>query len=189
MSSSSWDQTLITSQVDGAAVTNTVTATSLLPAAAKFLIPANFLGLIGQKLRVKAAGRISTVVTTPGTLTLQCRLGATTVVFDGGAMALNTTAQTNATWLYEAILDLRSVGATTTATILGTGEFKSRAVIGAGAAGTTGIGLLSLPDTAPVVGTGFDSTANNVFDFFATWSVANAANSILLHQFSLEAMN
>lgn len=188
MTQNTYVQTLIGAQVDGAAVANTTTATSLLPAAAKFLIPPQSLQIIGQKLRVKAAGRISTLVTSPGTLTLDLRLGSA-VQLTSGAMALNVAAQTNTTWRLEAILDLRSVGATAAATMLGVGDWECRAVIGSAAAGAGGIGTLTLPDTAPVIGTGFDSTVSNIFDFFATWSVANAANSIQLHQFSLEAMN
>lgn len=189
MSSYTYEQTLIANQGDGAALTNTVTATSLLPAQAKFTIPANFLANVGQKLRIKASGRVSTLVTSPGTLTLDVRLGASTVIFNGGAMNLNIVAQTNATWLYEAILDLRAIGASTAAQFLGVGEWKSRAIIGAVAVASGGVPVTPLPDTAPAVGTGFDSTVANVLDFFATWSVANAANSITLHQFSLEAMN
>ena len=186
MSSQSWVQTLIAQQVDGTALTNTVTATSIIAPAAKFTLPINFLA-IGTMLRVRAKGRVSTLVTTPGTLLLEVRFGATTVVFSGGAMALNIAAQTNATWTLDADLVVRSIG--TAATILGIGEFNSRVVIGSGAAGTAGVGELPLPDTAPAVGTSFDSTATQVVDLFATWSVANAANSILTHVFTLECLN
>jgi hypothetical protein len=39
------------------------------------------------------------------------------------------------------------------------------------------------------VGTGFDSTAAQLVDLFATWSVANASNSITCHQFHIEDLN
>lgn len=184
MSFNSWNQSLITAQIDGTALASSTAATSILPAAAKFTLPANLLA-IGTVLRVRAAGRISTVVTTPGTLTLDIRLGASTVIFNGGAMALNVTAQTNATWLFEADLICRSIGASTSATILGVGKFTSRAIIGSAAVAAGGVTSSPLPDTAPVVGTGFDSTAAQVVDFFGTWSVSNAANSIQLHQYEL----
>jgi hypothetical protein len=183
MSSNSWNQTLITAQVDGTALTNTTTATSLLPAAAKFTMPANYLK-IGDVIRIKARGRVSTVVTTPGTLTLDVRFGST-VVFNGGAMNLNTTAQTNATWVLDVDLVVRSIGASTTATVLGVGEWKSRAIIGSAAVASGGVPVTPLPDTAPAVGTGFDSTTSFTIDLFGTWSVANAANSIQVHQFEL----
>jgi hypothetical protein len=44
-------------------------------------------------------------------------------------------------------------------------------------------------NAAPAVGTGFDSTAAQLVDLFATWSVANAANSITCHQFLIEDLN
>lgn len=188
MSNNSWKQTLMTAQIDGTALTNSTTAASIIPPAAKYAIPSNLMA-IGMKFQVKASGRISTVVTTPGTLTLDLRLGASTVIFNGGAMNLNVTAQTNATWEYEADLLVRSIGASTSATILGTGKFLSRALIGSAAVAAGYAGAAILPDTAPVVGTGFDSTATQVLDFFGTWSVANAANSILVHQFELVLCN
>jgi hypothetical protein len=105
-------------------------------------------------------------------------------------MTLNTTAQTNVNWILEADLVVRSVGASTSATVLGQGTWKSHAVIAAAAptAGSAGIHMLPY-NTAPVAGTGFDSTAAQTVDLFATWSVSNASNSITLHQFSLLALN
>lgn len=187
MSNNSWQQTLIAQQVDGTALTNSTTATSILAPAARFTLPANLFS-VGSKLRAKASGRISTVVTTPGTLTLDMRLGSS-VVFTSGAMNLNVTAQTNATWEIEADLLVRSIGNGTVATILGTGKFASRALIGSAAVAAGYPGVALLPDTAPSAGTGFDSTAAQIFDVFGTWSVANAANSIQTHQFELVLCN
>lgn len=186
MSSNSWNQTLVTAQVDGTALANSTTATSIIPAAAKFVLPSN-LFQPGTKLRIKAAGRISTVVTTPGNLTLDVRFGST-VVFNGGAMALNVAAQTNATWDFEAELTCRAIGAA--ASLMGIGKWASRASLNAPAVGTTlGVGIALLPDTAPAVGSTFDSTASQAVDFFGTFSVANAANSIQLHQYELILLN
>lgn len=188
MSMQGWVESIAAAPADGAALSNTVTATSLLVATSKPVLAPQYFGFGGKMVRVTAAGRFSTVVTTPGTFTFDIRLGSA-VVFNGGAMALNTTAQTNATFKFEAILVCKSIGSGTSATLLGVGEFKSRAVIGSGAAGTTGAGILLLPDTAPVVGTGFDSTTAQTMDLFGTWSVANAANSITVHEFLIESLN
>lgn len=191
MSMQSWRETLMTAQVDGAALANSTTATSLLPSVARRTLPSNFFYYIGQKIRVRAKGRVSNIVTTPGTLTLDVRLGTVAspiIVFNGGAMALNVTAQTNATWEAEFDLVCRAIGTGTAANLMGTGKFCSRSLVGspAVAAGSPGVALL--PDTAPVVGTGFDSTLTHVVDFFATWSIANAGNSIQLHDFELESL-
>lgn len=185
----SFYETLVTAQADGTAVANSTTPASLLPAAAKFVLPSNFFANLGKKLRLKASGRISTLTAAPGNLTLDLRFGST-VVWNGGASALNLTAQTNATWDFEAELTCRAIGQSTTAVLIGVGRLITRASLGAPAVATaTGVGAVLLPDTAPAVGTGFDSTASQAVDFFATFSVANAANSILLHQYSLESLN
>ena len=180
--------TLLNSIADGAALTNTVTATSLLPVIAKPTLPANYL-FAGKMFRVRATGRISTVVTTPGTLTLDLRFGSV-AVFSSGAMTLNTVAQTNTPWIYDALLTVRAVGSGTTANVLGQGLWTSHAVIGASAIGTAGAASQIMPyNAAPAVGTGFDSTAAVTVDLFGTWSVANAANSITCHQFHVEDLN
>ena len=107
MSKQGWQEVFVIGQSDGAALTASVTPTSIIPAAARFTLPPNFFSEVGKAIRVRGAGRVTTV-TTPGTLTLDIRLGPTgnIVVFNGGAMALNATAQTNATWEFEAILHL-----------------------------------------------------------------------------------
>ena len=176
---------LINAQVDGSALTASTTATSLLNAQAKYTFGAGELKIIGQTYKVRAFGRISTVVTTPGTLTLDLRLGSV-IVANGGAMALSTTAKTNVTWAMEWELVLRAVGGGTTAQFMHVGNFLSEA---AGATTVAGEAkAISLPQSAPAVGTGFDSTAAAVFDLFGTWSISNA-NSIQVHGFSLTSTN
>lgn len=171
---------------DGTALSNSTTATSILPAARKFTLPSYFFDRVGKALLVRAAGRISTVVTTPGTLALELRFGSV-AVFSSGAMSLNTTAQTNVGWQLEAELVCRAIGSGTSANLMGLGRFLSHAVIGSAApsAGSAGIHLLPY-NAAPAVGNGFDSTAAQTVDLYGTWSVANSANSIQLHQFSLD---
>ena len=113
------------------------------------------------------------------------RLGGV-VISAFGAMALNVTAQTNATFEAELEAVIRSLGAGTAATALATGRFASRAVIGSAALGAGGAGVLMLPDAAPAVGTGFASSIAMAVDCFATWSVASASNSIQVHQALVE---
>lgn len=178
---------LIAAQSDGTALANTVTATSLLPGAAKLTLPPNWFR-IGRKLRVRASGRVSNIVTTPGTLTLDVRLGAV-VVANGGAMALNIVAKTNVTWRAEFELLCRAIGSGTTANLMWSGYYTSENVIGSPLATVGGSGSLLLPASAMAVGTGFDSTAAQVLDFFGKWSIADAANSIQLHTFDVTAEN
>lgn len=185
MSGSYWVEPLSWDQADGVALANSTTPGSILSPTAKYTLAANYFNWIGKKLRLRLAGRISVIVTTPGTLLLDFRLGSV-VAFTGGAMALNVVAKTNVTWEAEIELEARTVGNVTTATLLGIGRFTSEAVVGsaAGVAST-----IMLPASAPVAGTGFDSTAAQQIDVFGTWSIANAGNSILTHQTTLEALN
>ena len=192
MSNNTWRETLINAQADGTALTNSTTPTSLLPAHARLALPSGFFSVIGKALNIRARGRISTVVTTPGTLTLAVNLGTIAspiIVFSGGAMNLNTTAQTNATWEFEAELTARAIGSGTSANLMGIGRFQSRALIGSPALASGYPGAALLPDTAAAVGTGFDSTVTNIVDLFGTWSVASSSNSIQVHQFSVESIN
>lgn len=180
----SWEQTLAVASADGTAITNSTTQGSIIPTAAKFVLPANFLE-VGSQLKLTASGRISNVVTTPGTLLFQVLFGAAGV-FSPAAFNLNTTAKTNVGWWLDILLTCRSVGSGTSATMLGQGTFSSESVVGS-AAGVSG--TVSLPASAPAVGTGFDSTASQAVDLQAKFSIANAANSIQLHQFALESRN
>lgn len=179
-------------QGDGSALTNSTTPTSLLPAAAKYKLWPCYFESLGKSIRILAHGRISTVVTTPGTLTLQLRLtdsAATTVsVFSSGAMTLNTTAQVTVPWELDVTCIARSVGSA--GTLFGFGRWCSHAVIGSAAptAGTAGTHILPY-NAAPAVGTAFDMTLENRVDLFATWSVADASNSITLHNFQLFSQN
>jgi hypothetical protein len=179
------------STADGPALTNTTTGASIIEPNARQLIPGGFLGRIGQKLRLEAAGRISTVVTTPGTITFEFRLGPTAniIAATSPAFALNIVAKTNVTWRLVWDMEVRAVGITTSANLIHTGEWISEANVGAPlpAAGGATVGMI--PASAPAVGTGFDCTVSNTSDFQADWSVANAANSIQCHTYALWALN
>jgi hypothetical protein len=182
-----WCQTLISSQVDSTALTASTTATTILPQAAHFVIPANFFQ-IGTTLRVRAYGRISTV-TTPGTLALAFMLGPTSNISclprrDGPECDCDDQSELVA----EIMMTCRAIGAGTAANLMGTARFLSRSTLGAPAVGTTlGVGEV-LPRYGAGGGHRIDSTVANVADLFATWNTNNA-NSILTHQYTLESMN
>ncbi len=183
MSGQSWQETLIQAKVDGTAVTGTSEG-SLLPAQAKFTLPANFLDRIDKTLRIRASGRISNIVTTPGTLTLRVKFGSI-VVAASSAMQLNAVAKTNVTWWLEWALTAREIGAA--ANFMHTGLWTSESVVGSPLPSVGGSGSLLIPASAPAVGTNFDSTIANVLDLAAIFSLTG--NSIQLHQFALESIN
>lgn len=180
----SYVQSLIAAHGDGAALSNSSSATSILPAQAKLTLPANYLDYIGRRLRVTAQGRVSNIVTTPGTLTLDLRLGAT-VVFNGAAMQLSTTAHTNVPWWFDVELTLRVTGSS--ANLMGQGRFDSQAASISAADPTSGHSFLMAPNSAPAVGNNFDATAALVLDLFATFSIANAGNAMTLHQYEVQS--
>jgi hypothetical protein len=176
---------LVVMQGAGAAVGNTTTPTSILLGQGKFTMPANNIDIVGKVFRVTASGQVSNIVTTPGTLTLDIRFGSV-VVANGGAMPLNIVAKTNVTWNLQWLLTARTVGNTTVATVMHSGEWCSESALSS-VAGTAN--TISLPASSPVVGTGFDSTAAQQIDLFATWSIANAGNTIQCMQYVIEQLN
>lgn len=187
MSMQTWVETFNNTQVDSTALTNTVTPTTIIPTQGLITLPAAFFQ-IGRMLKITASGRISNLVTTPGTLSLDIRFGAV-IVAAGGAMALNIVAKVNVPWYLEWILTCRAIGSGTSANMIHQGRWTSESVIASALPAAGGAGSHLLPNAAPAVGTGFDSTAAQAVNLFGTWSVANAANSILTHQYMVQSLN
>jgi hypothetical protein len=165
---------------------------TLTAAAAASCIPANLLTTVqagywqvGRTWHVMAAGRVSCVVTTPGTFRLDMRMGAVTV-FDTLAVPLNIVAQTTVPWFFEMNIVCRSAGAGATATLFGQGQLNSTAFLNVPAVATgPWSGIIVVPyNVAPAAGTGFDSTVANAFDFRFTQTVATG--SFTLHSFLIE---
>jgi len=188
MSAQSWVQALITSQIAGSGPSNSTTAATTLPASAKFSFPANVLQ-IGTAIRYTMTGQVSNVATTPGTLTLDLRIGAV-IAFNSAAMQMSTTAHTTLPLWWDVLLTCRAIGASTSANLMGqsrcTGQMISATAV---ADSTTTHGTLLAPNAAPAVGTGFDSTAAALIDNFATFSVSTSATNITSQQAVLELLN
>jgi hypothetical protein len=176
----SYPLVLAASTTDGTAVTVTA-ATTILHGSGVAVIPAGTLQ-IGSQIKATLRGRMNTVVTTPGTTTFDMRLGST-VISALGAINLNVTAQTNAAWELEILATIRALGTGTSANAIVTAKFVSRAIVGSAAVAAGGVGAIVLPDTAPAVGTGFDSTASQAVSVFVTNTVAG---SITCHQSIIE---
>lgn len=185
MSVQRWQETLITSQIDGPTLTAAAQAT-MLPAAAVFTIPANFFDVIGKQVMIKASGRISSVITTPGTARYDVQLGGT-VVFDGLAILLDTVAgHTTRAWSLEIMLTCRGIGAA--ATLFGVGGWTSEDLLGVPATAPKGNLTAMLPwNATPAVGASFDSTVSHTVDVQFTQTAATG--SMTCHQYSLIAMN
>lgn len=191
MALSTWRETLLSHRGDGTALTAAATASLLQGATAtraKYTFPPNFFE-VNKAIRMIATGRISTVITTPGTARFDMRFGSITV-WDSLAISLATAAaHTNVHWTLDVTLLCQAAGDTTTATLFpGFGAWYCEDIIATGAptAGPTGLVLLPF-NTAPAVGTGFDSTASQQLDL--RWTQTAATGSITLHTFMLEALN
>ncbi len=177
-------ETVGEAQVDGTALTAAARA-SALPGQAKRTIPPGFFRFIGQQARLTASGRISCVVTTPGTARYDLAFDSA-VVFDTQAMNLNVVAKTNVGWWLDVLLTCRAVGAS--GNLMGQGIWTSEAGVGAPAATAGGNAVFTVPyNAAPAVGANFDTTIAHVVDFFFTQTVGTG--SMTLHQFNLQSLN
>lgn len=164
---------IVSSQVSGAARTVAAAAT-MLPAAAKRTLAPNYFDAIGQNLEIFASGKITSVITTPGTARYDIRLGGT-VIFDGLAVLLDTVAgHTDVGWKLYILLTLQAIGAA--ATFMGYGEWTCEDLLGVPATAPKGVLSAVLPwNTAPVQGGTFDSTASQQLDGFFTQTVATGS--------------
>jgi hypothetical protein len=155
---------------------------------AKYTFPANFFE-VNRAISIHAAGRVSTVITTPGTLRFDVRLGGT-VVWD--SLAINpatAAARTNTIWALDIELYCQAAGDSTTATLFPGKCVLTTSDLIAGAAENAGpVGMAVLPyNTAPTVGAGFNSTISQQFDLYFTQTVATG--SIQLHTLRIIALN
>lgn len=177
--------TIVSAYTDGPTLT-AAAAASCVPTYIPTTLPAGYWQ-IGRQWRITMSGRVSCVVTTPGTFRLNVRHAAITV-FDTLAIPLNIVAQTTVPWFADFLLTCRSVGSGTSATLFGMGRVMSTAFLNVPAV-VTGpwAGAITVPyNTAPVVGTGFDSTLANTLDFQFTQTAATG--SFTLHQMVVEQL-
>jgi len=183
MSMGYWE-TLTTLKADGAALTAAARASMTQGAAAtgaRFTLPANKLK-VGDALHVFASGRISCVVTTPGTARFDLSFGGV-ANFDSLAIPLNIVAKTNVPWILDIHGTVREIGAT--GNIFWQGMWFSEAALNVALPSTgPGPGGNTLPyNTAPVIGPNIDLTVSQLLDLQFTQTVATG--SITLHQYEL----
>jgi len=188
MSRQGWMELLAKQNAAGTLFNTYTTSKTVINADGLWSMPANFLD-IGRRFRVSVQGGISNIVTTPGTITCEVKIGSV-VAFTTGAMQLSTTAHTTIPFWLEIELTCRAIGPTTSANFMGQAIMHSQTVNATAVAdGTQTHTLLLAPNTAPAVGTGFDSTVANTWDFWAGFSISNAGNGIQVQQYSLYALN
>lgn len=185
MSMQTFNELLKSRIASATAVANTTTETVIVP---DYAFPADYF-FQGRTLRATLMGQISNVVTAVPTTTFRVRVGAATLsataVFASGALAANATANTNLTWRGEFTLVCRS--SDTAGTIMVAGQLWLPNLTSGTAVGNVGYPNfipVSAPATQPI-----DTTIVNVMSISAQWSAANAANSIQVVQYHLEALS
>lgn len=109
MSQQTWQELIFSTLTASTAVTGTGEAI-VVP---DITLPANYM-YPGRVLYARIAGKISNVVTTPGTITLKARWGgiAGTVLVTSDAIAQNIIAQTDDSWEAEFWIICQTAGAT-----------------------------------------------------------------------------
>lgn len=170
---------------DGPTLTAAATA-SCLPTNVPWTLPAGYWQ-VGRAWRIRAAGRISCAVTTPGTARYDLFLGSV-VAFDTLAIPLNVVAKTTVSWFLDVDLVCRAAGSGTSTNLMSKGYWMSEANILVPLPATgPGPGAAMVPfNTAPVVGTGFNCQTALTVDFRFTQTVATG--SMTLHQFYIEEL-
>jgi hypothetical protein len=187
MGRNSWGESIISQHAAGTLLNTFTTAKSVINAQAQALLPAAFW-YPGKEVEIKVRGAISNIVTTPGTINFQVKLGsiATPItVFDTGAIQLNATAHTTLPFWLDILLRCDTEGGGTAAKLMGLGKV-SGVMFTKTAGQVDGVNsetVITVPVTAPIVGTGFDSTIVNALDFWAGFSISNAGNGVRIDQY------
>ena len=178
---------LLSTYGDGATLTAAAAATCLPTSHASLTLPTGYWS-IGKMWQLKASGRISSVITTPGTARFDLRMGAV-VAFDTGAILLDTVAgHTTMPWVLDVLLTCRAIGPSTSTTLLGQGTWCCEDILGTPASSPKGGIVAMVPwNAAPAVGTGFSNVTTHLVDFFFTQTVATG--SMTLHQFQIIEWN
>lgn len=180
-------ENIVCGATDGPTLTAASRA-SCIPTANRIVLPNNFF-YIGRALRIQMSGRISCVITTPGTARLDICLGSagTTIVFDTLALNLNIVAKVTVPWFFEALLVCRAVGNGTLTTFFPRAFFASEAVVGSPLPAAGGNGVLNVPVGTPALGAGMDNTAASALDVFFTQTVATG--SFTVHNYVVDVVN
>lgn len=187
-----WTQGLATQRVAGTLFTTFTTAKTVINQEALMDIGRNSI-VVGTSYTVTVSGGISNIVTTPGTITFQVMFGSI-VVWTSGAIQLNATAHT--TLPFRLIVDLTCQLVNTTvggaiAKFNGIGVL-SGVMFTKTAAQVDGVNsetVITVPVTAPALGTAFDSTISQTMDFWAGFSISAGGNGIQVWNYRVDGNN
>ena len=184
-------ETLIVGVTDGPTLTAAARA-SCIPTAERRVLPYSNFFFPGRALNIKMGGRISSVITTPGTARYDICMGAagTTIVFDSLAILLDTViGHTTVKWDLDVTLVCRAVGSVTATTFFPSiAKWGSEDLLGVPATAPKGTLVAQLPwNTTPVVGAGMDNTVASILDVFFTQTAATG--SMTVHDYIVSVLN
>jgi hypothetical protein len=168
---------------DVAAVTIGATNKAMVPLANLPVLGANYWSYVGKAVRIRMFGRMSAAAT-PGTQIFTFLWGNGTdnngtAIMSSPSVTMTANA-TNLSWMIEAIIRCRSMGAA--GTLFGTGVL------------TFNTGLISttqpvlIPTSAPAPSASLDLTAANVISPQVS-AVTSTTNTVQVHDFLFEALN
>jgi hypothetical protein len=176
-----WQATLSRISQDGAQVLNTASEALMVP---DYTIAPNFLDG-GKQLKWVCWGRVSTVVTTPGTITFRTRFGglAGTQIMASKAQRPKTTVSTNMAAQVEMLTMFREPGnAQSSGTAIGMGT----CVLGNTIGDATAAGEAVWPDAPAEVTASLNTDAGGALSPTIQFSVATATTAWTTHIARLE---
>ncbi len=184
-----FQETLVAQSVTGSSFASYTTAKTVIAATNLITLPANWF-YIGRALKINVTGAISNIVTTPGLMNFQVKIGSV-AAFDTGNIQLNATAHTLLPFWLEILLTCRAVGSSTSANLMGQAKANGKmfTVTAAQTDGANTNTMIMAPATAPAVGTGFDSTIANILDFWVGFTISDPANLVRIDQYIISALN
>lgn len=157
------------------------------------LLPAGFW-YPGKKVIINFVAGISNRVTGPDTFTVEVKGGPTAniVIFTTGAITLTTTAHTTIPLWGEIHLTCDTAGNGTLAKLRGQARLSGQMIQQGGTAAADSATLsntILMPNTAPALGTGFDSSVQTQIDLWVAQSVSNAGNGFQLWEYEVVDCN
>lgn len=186
MGSQNWMETLDVITADGTQISNSTAEAIVCP---DFSIPAFYMAP-GRTLEFTAAGVMSNVVTTPGTLITRVRWGgvAGTVLLQSRAEGLDTTARTNSLW--------RMVGEIVCRTAGSSGTFMSSGIQWVNVLSSTAANLLpsllgsaGAPLASGNVAVTVDTTTAKLLSITAQFSVATSPTNLTCQNRIVKVLN
>jgi hypothetical protein len=193
MSAQGWQETLAIHRAVGTLFNTYTAAKSVINPDALIQLPPNYFKP-EKAIRIFVAGAISNIVTTPGLMNFQVKLGtlaAPVTVFDTGNIQLNATAHVLLPFWIDLVMTCRAAGSGAAANFIGLANVAG--IMFTRTAGqiddVQGMQTILAPQIAPAVGGGFDSTIANLLDFWAGFTISNAGNGIQIHQYKVASLN